>query len=471
MGGSPGGIQSESSRWWALAVLCLALSAIVIDNTILNVALPTLRRDLHATETDLQWVTTAYALVLSGLLLPLAVLGDRFGRRSLLVLGLIVFGSASTAAAFTQSPAQLAVARGVMGIGGAATMPATLSILGNIFTEEERGRAIAIWTAVAGVAAALGPVVGGLLLSRFWWGSVFLVNIPVVVVTIAGAIVLVPSSQALEARPIDAAGSALWAGALAVLLFAIIEGPVQGWGSPRVVGAFAAAGTLAVLFARRQVRAPAPLLAPATARHPGMRAGAAAVIGIFFAVFGTLFVLTQWIQGPLRHGALTAALCFAPFALATVLMAPRNPTLVRRYGHARVIVAGMGTMAAALVVASLAVRAGDLVLGVLALAVYGIGQGAARPSGVERSMTSVPAEQAGSAAGVHETIVEAGGALGIAVIGSTLAAGAGYGAPILVGAAALLVSGSVVWRVLGRAGSEVSRPSPATDRPRRARPA
>ncbi len=200
-------------------MLCLALCAIVIDNTILNVALPTLRRELHASETDLQWITTAYALTLSGLLLPLGVLGDRFGRRGLLVAGLTLFGSASAVAAFTSSPLQLAAARGVMGIGGAATMPATLSLLGNIFSPRERARAIAIWTSVAAVAAALGPIVGGLLLSRFWWGSVFLVNVPVVAITVVAVLVLLPRSRAPVARAIDGRGSVLWAGSLALLLF------------------------------------------------------------------------------------------------------------------------------------------------------------------------------------------------------------------------------------------------------------
>jgi DHA2 family multidrug resistance protein-like MFS transporter len=448
MAASPLDLRADRRRWFALAVLCLALSAIVIDNTILNVALPTLRRDLRANETDLQWITTAYALVLSGLLLPLAVLGDRFGRRRLLLAGLVTFGTASTVAAFTSSPMQLAVARGVMGVGGAATMPATLSILGNIFSEAERGRAIAIWTGVAGLAAAAGPVVGGLLLSRFWWGSVFLVNVPVVLLTVAGAVALVPSSRAALARAIDTPGAALWSGALAGLLFAIIEGPVRGWGSAPVIASFAGAAGLMGLFARREKRAPTPMLSPAAARHPGMRAGAATVTGVFFAVFGTQFVLTQWIQGPLRHGALAAGLYFAPFALSTVVTATRNPILTRRWGHHRVIVVGMGVMAAALVVAALAVSAHQLGVMVVALAVVGAGEGAALPSGVELIMTSVPPEQAGSAAGVHETIVEAAGAVGVAVLGSTLADGGGFSAPLVVAVAALVVAASVV-RMVG----------------------
>ena len=177
----PGGYPR---RWRALSVLCLALAVIVIDNTILAVAFPSIQHGLHTDETGLQWIGSAYGLVLAGLLLPLAVVGDRRGRKGLLMLGLVLFGTASVAAAFASSATGLAVARGAMGVGGACTMPSTLSVLGNIFPEHERGRAIAVWSGVAGIATAVGPVVGGLLLARFWWGSVFLVNVPVVLLAL-----------------------------------------------------------------------------------------------------------------------------------------------------------------------------------------------------------------------------------------------------------------------------------------------
>jgi MFS family permease len=453
-------VADDPRRWWALAVLCLALCAIVIDNTILNVALPTLRRQLHASETDLQWVTTAYALTLSGLLLPLGVLGDRFGRRRLLLAGLSVFGLASAAAAFTMSPLQLAVARGVMGLGGAATMPATLAILGNIFDENERARAIATWASVAGLAAAAGPVVGGVLLSRFWWGSVFLVNVPIVAGTIVSVVVLLPRSRADVARPVDGRGSVLWAFSLALLLFAIIEGPVRGWASPEVVLAFAAFATLMALFARQERRARAPMLPPAAAAHPGMQAGAVTVIGMFFAMFGTQFTLTQWIQGPRHHSALVTGLCFMPMALTTVVTTTRNPAFVRRWGAMAVISGGLATMAGALLVAAWGVARNQLVVVVGALVMLGGGEGAApaaSPSGVELIMTSVPPALAGVAAGVNETLVEAGGAVGIAVLGSTLAAGAGFSTPLLVAAAVALLTAGLVTRQ-SRAVASLSSP-------------
>ncbi|HWW54331.1 MAG TPA: MFS transporter, partial [Acidimicrobiales bacterium] len=202
--------------------------------------------------------------------------------------------------------------------------------------------------------------------------------------------------------------------------------------------------------------------------HPGMRAGATIVTGIFFAAFGTQFVMTQWIQGPLRHGPLAAGLCFVPFALAGSIAATRNPAGARRFGHRTVIVAGMALMGAAVMLASLAVSTHQLVLAVLALALIGAGQGLALPSGVELIMTSVPAEQAGSAAGVHETIVEAGGAIGVAVLGSALADGAGFSAPLLLGAGAVIIAGAIAGGLLrGDAyGAMLSPDRQASGRPR-----
>ncbi|MGH9124660.1 MAG: MFS transporter [Acidimicrobiales bacterium] len=460
--GATDGAHDDPRRWWGLAVLSVALCAIVLDNTILNVALPTLRRALRASESDLQWITTAYALTLSGLLLPLAVLGDRFGRRRMLLAGLTLFGTASAVAAFTTSPIQLALARGAMGIGGAATTPSTLSLLGNIFSESERGRAIAIWAGIAGIAGAAGPVAGGVLLSRFWWGSIFLVNVPVVALTLLGAVRLLPPSRAVVARAVDGRGSLLWAGSLGLVLFAVIEGPVRGWSSPPVWGAGFAACVLMAGFARRELSAPAPMLPPSMARDPRLRAGAATIGGMFFAAFGMQFILTQWIQGVRGRSALAAGLCFMPMALATVVTATRNPALARRYGPRLVVVIGMAVMALGLLLAAWAVAAGaglGWLLG--ALVVLGAGQGAAVPLGVELMMTSVPPAQAGSAAGVNETLVEAGGAVGVAVLGSTLAAGAGYAVPVVVAAGGALLAGGGAFGLL-RAGRAVGGGGRAT---------
>jgi MFS family permease len=398
------------------------------------------------------------------LLLPLAVLGDRFGRRLLLVIGLLLFGGASTAAALASSPGALIVSRGVMGAGGACAMPATLAIVGNVFSPAERGRAIAVWSSVAGFAAAAGPLLGGVLLSRFWWGSVFLVNVPIVVLGVTAAILLVPESRDPAAPRIDWAGAALWTGALVGLLFGIIEGPVRGWATSVVLGAFASSSVLLFAFAKREQRAPAPLLAPRTARHPGMQAGATTITTIFFGVFGAQFVLTQWLQGPQDLRTIPAAACFLPNALGSITGSLLNPRLVRRQSHAFAIAIGASTMTSGLLLTGIGVGIESIAVAVVGFGIVGLGAGLMIPSGIELIMTSAPPEQAGSAAGVNETIVEAGGAVGVAVLGSVLAGTGSYAWPIPVAAVVLALAASVAVRIQRqRAGSLVLTRSPASE--------
>jgi MFS family permease len=451
--------EGHPRRWTVLAVLCAALCAIVIDNTILSIAVPSIGRSLAADETDLQWISAAYALALSGLLLPLAVLGDRFGRKRLFLVGLAIFGAASAAAASVDSAGALVVCRGVMGVGGAAAMPATLAILGNVFSEAERPRAIAVWSGVAGFASAAGPLLGGVLLGHYWWGVVFVVNVPIVVVGLVVAVMVVPESRDPAAPPIDWGGAALWTGALIGLLFAIIEGPERGWTSALVVGPVLASVVLLVAFAARERRAPAPLLAPETARHPGMRAGAAIIAAMFFALFGSQFVLTQWFQGPRALGTVAAGLCFVPNALASVVGAMTNTAMVGRYGSARTIAAGVVLVAAGMLGTALAISLDSVVGAVVAFGVFGLGQGWTIPTGMELIMTSASAARAGSAAGVNETIVEAGGALGVAVLGSVLVAAGGFASPLLVGTGAFVLAAGVSLRVQRGRAATVARAS------------
>lgn len=445
-------------RWTVLAVLLIALVAIVIDNTILSIAVPSIGRALDADETDLQWISAAYALALSGLLLPLAVLGDRYGRKKLFIGGLLVFGAASGAAATVGDASALIACRALMGVGGAAAMPATLAILGNVFSERERPRALAVWSGTAGFASAAGPLLGGLLLGRFWWGSVFVVNVPLVLVGVAVAIVVVPESRDRSAPSIDWPGAALWTAALIGLLFGIIEGPVRGWGSVAVLAPVAATLVLLAAFVRRERRAPVPLLAPATARHPGMRAGAAIIAAMFFALFGAQFVLTQWLQGPRALGTVAAGACFVPNALASVLSAATNPRVVGRVGQAGAITAGSTLVALGMLGIAAAVAADSVAGAVVAFGVFGLGQGWAIPTGMELIMTSASAARAGEAAGVNETIVETGGALGVAVLGSVLAASGSFARPMVVATAVFAVGVVTSVGVHRRRGGTVARP-------------
>jgi MFS family permease len=434
-----------------LGVLCLVLIVITIDNTILSIALPTIQEQLGASETDLQWITAAYGLVLSGCLLPFAVLGDRIGRRRMLIAGLSVFGVASTAAAFVDSPGALIFCRGALGLGGAAAMPATLAIIGNVFAAAERGRAISIWSGVAGFGAAAGPLIGGLLLAHYWWGAVFLVNLPVVVIGVAAAVAVVPESRDPSTPRIDVRGAIIWTTALVALLFGIIEGPERGWTSEIVVVSLAVGAALLALFAVRIRRVRDPLLSPATASHPGMRAGAAIIPATFFAIFGTQFVITQWLQGPKDLGPVAAAACFLPNAVVSVIGALLNHRSVQRLGHAGTIAFGAVVMAGGLLITGAAVGGGSLALAVVAFSFVGLGQGFVIPSGVELIMTSAAPEQAGSAAGVNETIVEAGGALGVAVMGSVLVGATSFAWPLPVGAGIVAVGAALSVAVQRRA--------------------
>src|SRR5437016_1181641 len=225
-------------RWWILAVLCLSLLVIGIDNTILTVALPTLSRTLHATNSQLQWIVDAYVLVFASLLLTTGSLSDRFGRRSALAWGLVIFGAGSVASAFAGTPNLLTATRALMGVGGALIMPSTLSILTNVFPVEERGRAIGIWAGVSGLGIGIGPVVGGWLLTHFWWGSVFLVNVPVVIFALIAGRLIVPNSKDPSAPRLDPVGAVLSIVGLISLVFGIIEAPSYSWADPLILTAF-----------------------------------------------------------------------------------------------------------------------------------------------------------------------------------------------------------------------------------------
>lgn len=441
------GVDAEGHprRWWALVILCLTLGMVALDNSILNVALPHIRQALGAGESGLQWITTAYGLVLAGLLLPLAVIGDRHGRKALLLTGLAIFGAASLFASFATSTGALVVARGFMGLGGACAMPATLSIIGNVFPEHERPRAIAYWSATAGMTSAAGPVVGGILLDRVWWGAVLLVNVPIAVAVIAGAVVLVPESSDVTSPSVDRRSALAWWGALTATIYGVIEGPQQGWRSAPVLAAFAAAVVLFVLFRIQERRADGPLVDAETAADPRLWAGTVTMGVLFLVLLGSQFVVIQWLQGPRALSALAAGLCFVPGAVTSMALGLLNPQVVARWGHAAVAATGLLLVGVGAAGASIAIVAGSTPAAVVLFALVGAGVGLAAPTGAELIMQSAPPARAGSAAGVNETIVEAGGALGVAVLGSVLAGSHSFARPLpvaagaAVGAAALVV--------------------------------
>ena len=335
------GSPTYSLRWWTLAVVSVTVVIATIDETILNVALPSLQRDLEASASALQWMVNSYVLVFGGLLLTMGGVGDRFGRARMLRYGLAVFAIFSLGAALAESPSQLIGARAIMGLGAAMMMPATLSIIVNVFEEKEMARAIAIWAGLAGVGVALGPVLGGVLLQNFYWGSVFLVNMPIAVIAIAASLFLVPESRDPESRPLDILGALLSAGAVGTGIFAIIEGPGRGWTAPLILIAIAATLILGAGFVVRERRAEYPLLDFALFRLPRFSMGAGAISVAFFAMVGFIFGLTQYFQFVQGHSPLEAGVRFLPAALGFMAGAIASEALVLRFGTTRVVVSGL----------------------------------------------------------------------------------------------------------------------------------
>jgi EmrB/QacA subfamily drug resistance transporter len=421
------GATGYQHRWWALGVLCLSLVVLAMDNTILNVALPTLAQDLGATGSQLQWMVDAYLLVFAGLLLTMGALGDRFGRKLALDAGLLVFVAASAASAFAGSAEVLIAARAAMGIGAALIMPATLSIITNIFPPTERGRAIGVWAGMAALGVVMGPVVGGWLLEHFWWGSVFLINLPVVALALLAGWPLVPNSRDPSATPLDPTGAALSVAALVTLVYGIIQAPEDGWTDPVVLGAFGVAAVLAVAFIWWERRIQHPMLPMGFFRDPRFSAASGAIAMAFFALFGSVFLLTQHLQFVLGYTPLQAGVRILPVA-ALAVAAPLAARLTEGIGAKLVVAAGLLVVAGALWVLS-TVQLGDGYGRVAAaLALLGIGMGLVVAPATESIMGSVPLAKAGVGSAMNDTTRQVGGALGVAVLGSILAAS--YGAAI-----------------------------------------
>ena len=405
-------------RWWTLAVLCLSLLVIGLDNTILNVALPTLVRDLHASQTQLQWIVDAYTIVYASLLLTTGSLGDKFGRKRALSVGLLMFGVGSLASAFSGSAGMLIAARGLAGIGGCIIMPATLSILTNVFPSDERGKAIGIWAGVSGLGIVVGPTVGGYLLQHFWWGSVFLVNVPVMVVALVAGWFLVPDSRDPSSPRLDPLGTVLSAVGLVAVLYGVIESPAKGWGNTTVLSAFIAGAVIIGSFVWWELHSSHPMLDVRFFKNPRFSGASIAVTLIFFAMFGVMFFLTQYLQDVLGFSALRAGVAFAPLAVVMMISAPNSARLTRRFGTKLVVSGGMVMVAASLLLLSRAtVHSGYLLVGVV-LGMLGAGMGFGMSPATESIMGSLPLAKAGVGSAVNDTTRQVGGALGVAVLGS-----------------------------------------------------
>ena len=407
-------------RWLTLVVLSLSLVIIGLDNTILNVALPTLVRELGATASQLQWMVDAYVLVFAGLLLTMGALGDRFGRKLALNVGLIIFGLSSVAAAFVDTAGALIATRALMGVGGALIMPSTLSIITNIFEGAERGRAIAAWAAVAGLGIILGPVIGGWLLENFWWGSIFLINVFVVIAAIVAGWFLVPESKDPAATPLDPLGAFLSIAGLVALVYSIIEAPSRGWTDGLVLGGFGIAVVFLTVFLWWETRTEHPMLRLSFFENPRFSAASVAITLVFFAMFGTVFLLTQYLQFVLGFTPLQAGFRVMPVA-TMIIAAPVSARLTERFGTKIVVASGLTIVAAAMtILASVTIDSGYGQVA-LALSVLGIGMGTAMAPATDSIMGSLPLAKAGVGSAMNDTTRQIGGALGVAILGSVLA--------------------------------------------------
>ena len=410
-------------RWWILGTMVLSMLVVVLDNTILNVALKTIQQDLHATQSQLEWAVNSYSLVFAGLLFTYGVLGDRFGRKRFLVLGLTVFGLASALSAFSPSPGWLIAGRALMGVGGAAVLPSTLAIISNVFEPAERGRAIAVWAGATGIAIALGPITGGALLAHLWWGSVFLVNVPVVLVAVASIVWLVPESRDPSPQALDPVGVVLSIAGLVGLVYGIIKGgQTTQWGSAAVLVPLLGGLALLAVFVAVERRSSHPALDVTLFRNPAFSAACAATTLAFFALFGATFFLSFYLQYARGYTALQAGTRLLPVALAIMFFAPRSAKLVQRLGAKRVCATGLGLVATSFA-GYLLVDARTSIWWVeLLLLLQGAGMANVLAPATESIMSTLPRERAGSGSSVNNTVRQVGGALGVAVLGSVLSA-------------------------------------------------
>jgi MFS transporter, DHA2 family, multidrug resistance protein len=410
-------------RWAVLGVLVLSLLAVVLDNTILNVALKTIQQDLRTTQSELAWAVNSYTLVFAGLLFTYGVLGDRFGRRRVLVIGMTLFAAASALCAFAGSAAQLIGLRALMGLGAAAVLPSTLSIITNVFSPEERPRAIGLWAGAVGSAIALGPITGGLLLEHFWWGSVFLVNVPVVAIAVVLIVVVVPESKDPSPRGLDPLGVLLSVTGLVLLVYGIIRGgETTRWGSGEVLAPLLGGLAVLALFVLQQRRSREPVLDVALFRNPAFSAACAAVTLVFFALFGAVFFLSFYLQYARAYTPLEAGVRLLPVAVAMMVLAPRSAVLVRRFGAKAVCAGGLLLVALSFGSYALVDQTTSIWAVSLLLLLQGAGMANVMAPATESIMSTVPRERAGAGSAVNTTVRQVGGALGVAVLGSVLSA-------------------------------------------------
>src|SRR5262245_312010 len=406
-------------RWLILLVLNISLLVIVVDNSILNVAIPSIVRALGASTSQLQWIVDSYTLVFAGLLLTAGSLGDRFGRLPALRFGLTVFGVGSLLAAMSNTSGQLIATRAFMGIGGAFIMPATLSIIANVFPAPERGKAIGVWAATAGVAIALGPLIGGFLLEHFYWGSVFLVNLPIVALGLLAGVLLIPDSKDPAAPRLDPVGAIASIVGLSLLLYGVIEAPSKGWTASSTVLAFTGGAVVAAFFFWWELHTDEPMLDLRFFKNPRFSAGSGAISAVFFAMFGSIFVLTQYFQFVLGYSALQTGVRLLAWAIPTMIVAPLSAKVVQHIGTKLTVAGGLALVSIGLLLFTGVNEHSAYFPGImLRMILMSTGMALTMAPATDSIMGSLPLAKAGVGSAVNDATRQVGGAVGVAVVGS-----------------------------------------------------
>ena len=413
----------HARRWMIMLVLCISLFMVVVDNLIINVALPTLSRELGASTSGLQWIVDSYSLIFACLLLAFGGLGDRFGRKGAIQIGLIGFVGCSVWASFATSTSSLIIARGAMGIGAAAVFPATLAIIIDVFRDPiERAKAIGIWSAVSGMAVAFGPITGGFLLEHFYWGSVFLVNVPVGVVALILGAIFIPTSKDPNPHRMDFPGFGLSIAMVGLLVYTVIEGPHRGWMSVATLVSFAGTVLLFAAFVKRELSTKEPLLDVRVFRNPRLSAATGSIGIAFFVLFGFTFLVTQYFQFVRGYSTLSSGVHTLPFAIGAGVTAPIAARLALKFGTKRIVALGLTNMSIGLIIIGFCGAQtaywGPVIISMLFLA---NGLALVTSPATDAVMGELPREKAGVGSAVNDVSREVGGTLGVAISGSVFA--------------------------------------------------
>jgi EmrB/QacA subfamily drug resistance transporter len=407
-------------RWWALGALMICMLTLGLDGTILNVALPTLATEIGAGTSGLQWIVDAYILVFAGLLLPMGALGDRLGRKRVLLAGLAFFLVSSIGAAYVSGVGALIAARALMGLGSAIMTPMAMAILPVLFAPAERARAISVMAAAMGIGVPLGPIVGGFLLDHFWWGSIFLVNVPVAVIGMIASALLVPESRDARSRPVDWLGGLLSTAGLVLGVYGVIEAPRRGWSSEQVLVPLVAGLALLAVFVVWERRCPYPMIDLGLFGRPRFLWGTVAATVGTFGLFGLLFTMPQYFQAVQGADALETGVRLLPMMGGLVLGAGGADRIVARIGTKIPVAVGLLVIASALAVGATTQLGTSYGFAAGWLATVGFGVGLSLAPSMDAVLGELPPDQSGSGTALTMTLRQVGGALGIALLGSVL---------------------------------------------------